>query len=267
MNDADIEIRTYFARGKNALVARGDFSELYASWYLHRLDYGIDTPPEVEDLGRDALAAVTLHCASRPWGEACAWTIKFPIPRANIFAAGDNNTGSVVARVVTDDAAPIEKGMFYSDVVENMKPPRRSAVDFQAGSVFEAVEIFYDRSEQRPVRFFRHDEEDIVMIAAQPDCDLEWLRGLTNEGVQALDRNVELSLLEKRQFTFSCGCNQGRMLDFIAPVFRREAEGLFGGDTSLTVTCPRCGARHVLTREALEAWCAQETDPAKPDTL
>ena len=105
------------------------------------------------------------------------------------------------------------------------------------------------------------------MIAAQPDCDLEWLRGLTNEGVQALDQNVELSLLEKRQFTFSCGCNQGRMLDFIAPVFRREAEGLFGGDTSLTVTCPRCGARHVLTREALEARCAQETDPANPDTL
>ena len=59
MNDSDIEIRTYFARGKNALVARGDFSELYASWYLHRLDYGIDTPPEVENLGRDALAAVT----------------------------------------------------------------------------------------------------------------------------------------------------------------------------------------------------------------
>ena len=82
MNESDIEIRTYFARGKNALVARGDFSALYASWYLHRLDYGIDTPPEVEDLGRDVLAAVTLHCASRPWGEACAWTIKFPTPSA-----------------------------------------------------------------------------------------------------------------------------------------------------------------------------------------
>jgi molecular chaperone Hsp33 len=175
--------------------------------------------------------------------------------------------GSVVARVVTDEASPIEKGMFYADVVENTKPPRRSAVDFQAISVFDAVEVFYDRSEQRPVRFFRHDEEDIVMIAAQPDCDLEWLRGLTTEGIQALDQSIELSLLERRQFNFSCGCNQGRMLDFIAPVFRREADGLFGGDTSLTVTCPRCGARHILTREALEAWCAQDTNATKPDTL
>jgi molecular chaperone Hsp33 len=267
MNESDIEVRTYFAREKNALVARGDFSELYASWYLHRLDYGIKTAPQIEDLGRDALAAVTLHCASRPWRETCAWTIQFPVPRGNVFAAGDNNAGTVVARVVSEGAEPIEKGMFYSDVVEDIKSPRRSAVDFQAGSVFEAVEIFYERSEQRPVRFFRHDEEDIVMVAAQPDCDLEWLRGLSLEHIQTLDDRVELSLLERRQFTFSCGCNQERMLDFIAPVFRQEADGLFEGDASLTVTCPRCGARHVLTREALEARCAEAADSSQSDTL
>ena len=260
MNESDIEVRTYFVRGRNALVARADFSELYASWYLHRLDYGIEAVPEVEDLGRDALAAVTLHCASRPWREACAWTIKFPTPRVNIFAAGDNNSGTVVARVVTEDTQPIEKGMFYSDVIEDRKAPRRSAVDFQAGSIFEAVEMFYERSEQRPVRFFRHDEEDIVMVAAQPDCDLEWLQGLSTIDIQTLDQSVELSLLEKRQFSFVCGCNQERMLDFIAPVFKQEADGLFGGDASLTVTCPRCGARHVLTREALEARCASDAD-------
>lgn len=239
-------------------MARGDFSELYAAWYLHRLDHGIDTAAEVEDSGRDALAAVTLHCSSRPWSEACAWTIKFPVPRANIFAAGDNNTGTVVARVLADDLTAIEKGLFYSDVVADRKPPRRSAVDFEAGSVFEAVETFYERSEQRPMRFFRHDEEDIVMIAAQPDCDIEWLRGLTTKDVQTLDQTVELSLLEKRNFTFSCGCNQERMLDFIAPIFRRESDGLFGDDSSLTVTCPRCGARHILTREALEARCESD---------
>jgi molecular chaperone Hsp33 len=263
MNDPDIEVRTYFARGKNALVARADFSQLFASWYLHRLDYGIEVPPEVEDLGRDALAAVTLHCASRPWREACAWTIKFPLPRANLFVAGDNNTGAVVARVSTEDTTPIEQGMFYADVIEDTKPPRRSAVDFLTPSLFMAVEIFYERSEQRPVRFFRYDEEDIVMIAAQPDCDLDWLRSLTPESIRTLDQDIDLSLLENRQFLFSCGCNQDRMLDFIAPVFQKESEGLFGGDASLTVTCPRCGARHVLTREALEARCAQQSDQSE----
>jgi molecular chaperone Hsp33 len=38
--DPGIEVRTYFARGRNALVARAEFSELYAALYLHRLDSG-----------------------------------------------------------------------------------------------------------------------------------------------------------------------------------------------------------------------------------
>jgi molecular chaperone Hsp33 len=91
------------------------------------------------------------------------------------------------------------------------------------------------------------------MVAAQPDCDEEWLAGLTQESIHTLDRDVELSLLEKRQFTFRCGCNQERMLDFMAPVFQRQADELFHSDPSISVLCPRCGARHILTREALEA--------------
>jgi molecular chaperone Hsp33 len=252
-SDPDIEVRTYFARGRNALIARGDFSELFAAWYLHRMDHSIEIPSEMEDAGREALAALTLHCASRPWKEACAWTVKFPEPRMNIFVAGDNNTGTVIANLQTADLQPIGEGMFYADVIEDRKAPRRSVVDFREKSFLRAVEIFYSQSEQRSVRFFWHADEDLVMVAAQPDCDEEWLAGLTQESILTLDRDVELSLLEKRQFTFRCGCNQERMLDFMIPVFQRQADELFHGDPSISVLCPRCGARHILTREALEA--------------
>lgn len=252
-SEPDIEVRTYFARGRNALVARGDFSGLFAAWYLHRMDCGIEVPAAMEDAGREALASLTLHCAGRPWKETCAWTVKFPEPRVNIFVAGDNTTGTVVANLQTDKLQAVEKGMFYADVVEDAKPLRRSVVDFNESSFLRAVEIFYSQSEQRPVRFFWHNEEDLVMIAAQPDCDLEWLSGLDEKSIRTLDRDVELSLLEKRHFTFRCGCNQDRMLDFMLPVFKRQAEELFHGDPAITVVCPRCGARHVLTRESLEA--------------
>lgn len=251
-SDPDIEVRIYFARGRNALVARGDFSELFAAWYLHRMDHGIQVPRSMEGAGREALAALTLHCAGRPWKEACAWTVKFSDPRVNIFAAGDNNTGTVVANLQTDGLQVVEKGIFYSDVLEDAKPPRRSAVDFREKSFLRAVEVFYAQSEQRPVRFFWHGDEDLVMVAAQPDCDEEWLVGLDEKSICSLDRDVELSLLEKRQYSFRCGCNQARMLDFMLPVFRRQADELFDGDPSITVVCPRCGARHVLTRKSLE---------------
>jgi molecular chaperone Hsp33 len=35
---------------------------------------------------------------------------------------------------------------------------------------------------------------------------------------------------------------------------RSDPEGLFGEDALLRMGCPRCGARHIVTREALEAY-------------
>ncbi len=253
MNDPGIEVRTYFARQKNALVARAEFSELFASWYLHRMDCSIELPPDADQLGRDALAALTLHCAGRPWKESCAWTIHFASPRRNIFAAGDNANGSVVVNVFTENIRESDQGMFYSDVVEDGRSPRRSVVEFSGSDVFRAAEEFYTQSEQRPARFFWHADEDLVMVAAQPDCDLEWLQGLDHNAVLRLDQDVELALLETRRYRFFCGCTHDRMLDFLAPVFRRQGEDLFGGEETIRVHCPRCGARHVITRESLEA--------------
>jgi molecular chaperone Hsp33 len=253
MSDPDIEVRTYFAREKNALVARGDFSEIYAAWYLHRVDNKIEIDDSADAMAKDALAAVTLHCAGRPWKVTCAWTVQLPHPRMNIFAAGDNNTGTVIVNLLTENLQPIDKGVFCSDMVEGFAPSRRSVVDFEAHGFFGAVEAFYEKSEQRKVRFFHYGDDEFVMVAAQPDCDMEWLDSLTDELVRKLDASVELSLLEKRTFSFECGCNQERMLDFILPIFRREAEELFGKEQSIRILCPRCGARHTLTREALEA--------------
>ena len=251
--NADIEVRTYFARHRNALVARGSFSELFAAWYLHRMDCGIQLPPECDKNGREALAALTLHCAGRPWKETCAWTVHFRDPRMNVFAAGDNAAGTVVANVFTENIREIEKEVFYADVIEEGRPPRRSVTEFEGNDFLSAAEQFYAKSEQRPARFFWHGDEDLVMVAAQPDCDLAWLASLDAAAIETLDADVELALLEKRLYRFECGCTQARMLDFLGPVFRKQGDELFAGEETIRIHCPRCGARHAITREALEA--------------
>jgi len=250
MND-DVEVRTYFARGRNALVARASFSELYAAWYLHRMDCGLQVPPGCDGFSRDALAALTLHCASRPWKETCAWTVHFPDPRVNIFASGDNATGAVVANVFHENVRAIKCGMFYADVIDDGRPPRRSVVEFEGAGFLQAVEQYYEKSEQRPARFFRQGEEDLVLVSAQPDCDMDWLRSLDEEAIRKLD--AELSILESRSYRFQCGCTQDKMLDFLVPVFLRKADELFEREETVRIHCPRCGARHVITRESLEA--------------
>lgn len=253
MKEPDLEIRTYFARGRNALVARADFSELFAAWYLHRMDCDISLPAAGDALGRDALAGIALHCASRPRNEAGAWTVHFAAEKMNVFAAGDNRLGTVVVNVFTQDVREDAKSIFYADVIEGDQPPRRSAVEFADTTFLGALETFYRQSEQRMARFFWHGDEDLVMISAQPDCDLDWLAALDRDQVLTLDADVELALLETRSLRFECGCTQGRMLDVLAPIFRQQGDELFGGEQTIRIHCPRCGARHAITREALEA--------------
>lgn len=251
--NADIEVRTYFARHRNALVARGCFSELFAAWYLHRMDCGIQLPPGCDKNGRDALAALTLHCAGRPRKETCAWTVHFCDPRMNVFAAGDNAAGTVVANVFTENIRDIEKGVFYADMIEDGRPSRRSVTEFEGSDLLLAAEQFYSKSEQRPARLFWHGEEDLVMVSAQPDCDLEWLASLDSAAIETLDADVELALLEKRLYRFECGCTQMRMLDFLGPIFQKQGDELFAGEETIRIHCPRCGARHAVSRESLEA--------------
>jgi len=256
--DQGLEVRTYFARGRNALVARAEFSELYAALYLHQMDYDLRLQPAQDQLLRDALAAVTLHCAGRPLHETVAWTVNFQSPLVNIFAAGDNRLGTVIGNAFTENIKHAPSNLFYADTIGDNQQARRSMIEFEGGDFFTAVEKFYRQSEQRPARFFRHAEEDIVMIAAQPDCDMAWLESLDVETVRRLDQDVELALLEQRHYRFECGCNQDRMLDMLVPVMRRQPEDLFQNEEVIRVHCPRCGARHTITRESLEARLAAE---------
>jgi len=249
----DVEVRTYFVRGRNALLARADFGELYAAWFLHRMDTGIQLSPVCEEPAREALAAITLHAAGRPWNELCAWTVHFAAPLLNIFASADNTTGNVVVNAYTEHVKALSQGRFYADVVEGTKPARRSVVDFEGGNFLRAVEAFYAQSEQRLARFFWHGDEDLVMVSAQPDCDLEWLQALDVTKIRTIDQTAELSLLECRKFRFECGCSQERMCEVLLPIYQRQGDDLFEKETDLRIKCPRCGASYKISRDELHA--------------
>lgn len=249
-----LEVRTYFVRGRNALVARADFGPLYVDYYLHQGQLGVQHAPFHDGMFKEALAALTLHMASRPWNETTAWTIHFQQPLLNIFATGDNRTGRVIGQIFTDNVKDVGRNLFLSDLVKNGVPARRSSVEFSGIQPFRAVEHYYATSEQRPARYFQHDEEDFVMVTAQPDCDAAWFDALTDSAIRQLDRIEELSLLEQRHYRWECGCSDERMMQVLAPVMKQDPEGLFGDDPSLRMSCPRCGARFVITRESLEAF-------------
>jgi molecular chaperone Hsp33 len=203
---------------------------------------------------KEAIAALTLHCASRPWNEAWAWTIHFQQPLLNLFVTGDNRRGIVVGQIFTENVKDDGRNLFCADLVRERADARRSTVEFTSTAPFGIVEEYYARSEQRPARYFRYGTEDFVMVTAQPGCDMEWFDALTDEGVRNLDHSETLSLLEERKYRWGCGCSQERMFPILAPIMRTDPAQLFGEDDLIRIGCPRCGALHTVTREAMEAY-------------
>lgn len=257
-----LEIRTFFVRGRNVLVARANLSDLYVDYYLHLGRHGVK-PAEAHDVQfKRALAAFVLHCASRPWNEMTAWTINVQEPRVNLFLTGDNETGAVTGRIFDENVKELPENLFYSDVVRGRQPKRRSVVPFAGADPVSGMETFYARSEQRPVRFFQLAEEEFALVCEHPDCDQAWFASLDADAVRKLVPGTEsgaetVTEMEKRVCRWHCGCNQERMLEVLAPVMKSDPDGLFGESGSvITIQCPRCAARHAVTREALEAYVA-----------
>jgi molecular chaperone Hsp33 len=255
-----LQVRSYFVRERNALLARADFGELYVDYYLHQGQYGYSHKPAHDGMLKEALAALTLHCASRPWNEAWAWTIHFTDPLLNLFVTGDNRRGIIVGQLFTENVKDDGRNLFTADVVRERGESRRSAVDFTGRDVFGVVEQYYDQSEQRPARYFRLGPEDFVMVSAQPGCDLDWLNALDDEQVRTIDERETLSLLEERSYRWGCGCSQERMFSILAPIMRSSPAELFGSEDLLRISCPRCGALHLITRESLEAYVAESKE-------
>lgn len=255
--DAGLEVRTQFVRNRNALLARADFGEMFVDYYLHLSTNQIKVAPEHDAMFKRAIAAFTLHCASRPWKEMTAWTINFQQPLVNLFLTGDNETGAITGRVFTENVKEGPENLFYADVVQGREPKRRSAVTFTGPDPIAAAEKFYTQSEQRGARFFQLGEEEFALMSEHPDCDLAWFGALTPEQVKGLEKEETLALLERRVYRWHCGCNQERMMEVLAPTMKQDPEALFEGDPQLEIRCPRCGARHSIAREALEAFVAR----------
>lgn len=248
-DSAFIEVRCYFVRGRNALAVRADFGPVYLDHYLHLMQHRLKLSPAHDSQLKDALAACTLHLASRPQNEVSAWTLHFATPPMNLFVTGSSKGENIVGRVFTEDVRDDRQNLFIAQANDFPKEPQRSIVEFDGTSVFPIVEHYYAKSEQRLARFFSHAEEDFVFITAQPDCDEAWLRGLDDAAVRELGNTEQLSLLETRRYRHHCGCTIDRVLPALASI---GADEIFAGEDVVRIDCPRCAAKFDLDRERFE---------------
>ena len=256
LDDAStVAVRSFFVRKRNALLTRAHFSPLYMDYYLHLMQHGLRNEKEGDAMLKDTLAALTLHLCSRPQDEVVAWTINIRHPLMNLFATGGSRPGRVTGRIFTEGVKDTGKCLFIAQVNRGVEVGRQSMVDFVGMDVLEAVEHFYTQSEQRITRFFRGEDEELIMISAEPDCDGDWLMGLEQEDVERINEKEHLTPLETRGYVFECGCSVERLYPLLARLSADDLDHVFGEGTA-TITCPRCAAIFKAPREHFEEWQA-----------
>lgn len=254
MDPSTITVLNRFVRYRNVLLSEADFGPLFRAYENHIAANQLDLPEEAVALFKGCLAACTLHCASRPRNEVVGWTLNFQNPLMNVFLGGDTELGSIAGRVFLDNVKETSSNSFHQELAIRGKPIRKSFVEFTGHDPLLAAETYYEKSEQRPARFFQLDAERFVMLSAHPDWDEAWFHGIDHDGVRSIDEDETLSLLEKRDYGWSCGCNQDKIMKVLLPVFQNDPDGLYQGEPSIVVNCPRCSAKYAISREVLEAF-------------
>lgn len=256
-----ITIRNSFVRHRNVLVSEAEFTDLYVDYYLHCRDHELRLSESLDTRFKELLAAFALHGASRPRNEVMAWTLRFTSPLSSFFFAGDTEWGTVTGRVFTKNIREEGGNEFFQELKRPGKDLHRSFVDFTGETAKVAVERFYAQSEQRPGKLFFPGGDRAVLVTAHPDFDEAWFAALDATMMAELDDKEEVNLLETRRCRWFCGCHHAKILEVLAPIFRQDPAQLFEGDETIEVHCPRCAARYRVTREAIEAFVAENGKP------
>ena len=169
----------------------------------------------------------------------------------NLFVTGGSTTEAVTGRIFTEDVREPDRSYFYAQTTApNQHEPRTSTLEVDGKDPIAWISQYYEQSEQRPARAFRLDDELFVLVAAQPDCDMEWFDALDADAVTALDQTEETSLLETRRFRFHCGCTLERILPVLGG-WKDRLDELFGEADFIRLQCPRCAANYEVSRDML----------------
>jgi molecular chaperone Hsp33 len=244
------KIESVFVRRRNVLALRGHFPGIYTDYYLHLMQHGLKNPPALDETLKEFMAMLTLHLVARPWAETIAWTANLRAPRVNFFATGSSTDEHLAARCFTEDVREPDRNLFYSQTNVPEKKPRLSTIEIDGTDALRWVEALYEQSEQRPARAFRLPDEHYILLAAQPDFDPEWLAQVSVEELVRLDHLEETKVLETRKFRFHCGCTLERILPILGS-WREKPAALFGEGSEITIQCPRCAAKYLVTRDMI----------------
>ena len=114
------------------------------------------------------------------------------------------------------------------------------------------VEQFYTQSEQHPLKIVMSDTSDTALgLVALPEYDEEWMAAANVEAIAA-GEDVQLTPMRTVSFAFACECSSEKLIPFFRTLTQDALSDLYGADSELLITCPRCGKKFEIERSVFE---------------
>ena len=252
VHDSAIRVACRFIRGRNALLCAADFGPVFMDLYLHLGQTNVVLAQGMDEKLKMLLAVLTLHAAASPRAVTCAWTVHLEERGANLFAVAENPAGIVTGQAFARQVRAVGGNVLHAETASAEGLRRRSSVEFAGENLLVAAERYYAGSEQRPGRYFALGGDAFALLVAQPDCDTAWLASVGGEEIRMLSEDGSKPL-ETRVYRLACGCTVEKIAAAIGPALRGDLDEIFGEDTHIRVSCPRCGTKHEIARAVFDA--------------
>lgn len=284
MSDTDTLHRFLF----EDVSVRGEWVQLRDSWQALRAN--ADYPPRVRDALGEAVAAVALLAA----------TLKFD----GSLTMQLSGSGYISMLVVQATAGNTMRGMAHWDekadidgaelfgkdtrMVMTLDPGEgkeryQGLVELGSRGITEAVETYFQQSEQLPTRLWLYASNDVIgglLLQAMPDQeslgdDDGWNRlvtladTVTSDELLGLDcesllhrlyHEESVRLFEAETLSFQCSCSASRVENMIKGMGIDEARSIIKDEGMIQVQCEFCRAQYAYDAVDVEALFAATHD-------
>lgn len=259
---------------------RGEWVHLSESWQT--LHANADYPPRVMEALGEAVAAVALLAATLKFGGSLT-----------LQMSGSGYISMLVVQSTADrtlrgmahwdeELVDADAELFASDsrIVMTLEPGEgkeryQGMVELGSQSIAEAVQMYFQQSEQLPTRLWLSAGQQTVaglLLQALPgeetDDDDAWDRmaalaeTVTVEELQRLDcetllhrlyHEESVRLFDAEQLSFQCSCSSERVEGMIRSMGLDEARDIIRDENQVRVQCEFCRAEYVYDAVDIEA--------------
>ena len=147
--------------------------------------------------------------------------------------------------------------------------PHQGIVTLSGNDLAQALQAYFDQSEQLPTRFWfacnessatgmllqklpaestDNDAWNRVLQLASTTSNKELLELKAEKLLHRLYHEEELRLFKAANIRFACGCSQQRIRDMLISLGRDEVDDVVNKQNEIVITCEFCNARYAFDR-------------------